>query len=204
MADFASRRQATQETAGGSSWGRWTLPLAASLTLLLLGLTGWQYVQLEEQRQTIDRLSSQLDETRVRMGLLAQYRDQVANFRSRLTLVTSPGVEVCTLKPVTKAVAPDSWGVLFVAADHQHWYLKIDGLEPCSRGQSYQLWFVTEGGRSVSAGTFDPQPGVRVELSSETMPAGTKAVSITLEPAGGSETPSGPAVLYGDQVMQIL
>ncbi len=204
VADFATRRQARQQTAGGSSWGRWALPLAASLALLLLGLTGWQSVQLEEQRQIIDRLSSQLDETRVRTGQLAQYRDQVANFESRLTLVTSPGVEVCTLKPVAKDVAPESWGVLFVAADHQHWYLKIDGLVPCPRGRAYQLWFVTEGGQSVSAGTFDPQLGVRVELSSETMPAGTKAVSITLEPAGGSETPSGPAVLYGDQVMRIL
>ena len=63
---------------------------------------------------------------------------------------------------------------------------------------------MTDTGAMVSAGTFDPRPGIRTELTSETMPGGTVAVSVTLEPLGGSAEPSSPPLLYGDEVMRIL
>jgi anti-sigma-K factor RskA len=36
------------------------------------------------------------------------------------------------------------------------------------------------------------------------MPRGTRAVVVTLEPAGGSPQPSGPQVLAGDQMQELL
>lgn len=47
------------------------------------------------------------------------------------------------------------------------------------------------------------KPGEAAHLSSATMPAETSAVSITLEHKGGSVLPSGPQVLFGDQMQQI-
>lgn len=204
VASFPASPRRSREVAGTSRWHEWALPLAAVLVLTLLGLSGWQYVQLEAQRQTITRLAEQLDRTRQQELQLAEYQSRLESATSRLALVTSTGVEVCPLKPVGDPAPAESRGVLFVAADHQHWYLKIDGLLPCPQGRAYQLWFIDARGTAVSGGTFDPKEGVRVELSSETMPAGTVAVSITLEPAGGSPQPSGPQVLYGDEAMRIL
>ncbi|MGB6849487.1 MAG: anti-sigma factor, partial [Thermoanaerobaculia bacterium] len=204
VASFPSTHQPSPGVEGGSRWHDWALPLAAGLVFALLGLSGWQYVQLERQRGTIDRLAAQLDEAHQRTAQLAEYQGRLESVDSRLALVTSSGVEVCTLKPVGDPAPAESRGVLFVASNRQHWYLKVEGLVPCPQGRSYQLWFITEDGVPVSAGTFDPKVGIRVELSSETMPAGTVAVSITLEPAGGSPEPSGPAVLYGDEAMRIL
>ncbi len=204
VASFPSSGQRTPGEEKGSRWHDWALPLAAGLVFALLGLSGWQYVQLEKQRQTIDRLADQLDQVHQQTTKLAEYQGRLDSVDSRLALVTSSGVEVCTLKPVADPAPADSRGVLFVASDRQHWYLKIEGLLPCPQGRSYQVWFINQEGVPVSGGTFDPKVGVRVELSSETMPAGTVAVSITLEPAGGSPEPSGPAVLYGDEAMRIL
>jgi hypothetical protein len=204
VASFPSARRRSPGAETTSRWHDWALPLAAGLVFALLGLSGWQYVQLERQRGTIDRLAAQLDQAHQRTAQLAEYQGRLESVDSRLALVTSSGVEVCTLKPVGDPAPAESRGVLFVAADHQHWYLKVEGLVPCPQGRSYQLWFINQDGVPVSAGTFDPKVGVRVELSSETMPAGTVAVSITLEPAGGSPEPSGPAVLYGDEAMRIL
>ena len=204
VASFPSSEQRPREVQRGSRWHDWALPLAAVLVFALLGLSGWQYLQLEQQRQTIDRLADQLDEANWQADQLAEYQGRLDRLNSKLALVTSSGVEVCTLKPVGDPAPAESRGVLYVASDHQHWYLKIDGLLPCPQGRSYQVWFINEDGEPVSGGTFDPKAGVRVELSSETMPAGTVAVSITLEPAGGSPEPSGPRVLYGDEAMRIL
>jgi hypothetical protein len=204
VASFPSTEQLSPGGERPSRWHDWALPLAAGLVFALLGLSGFQYVQLERQRETIDRLAGQLDQAHQQSVHLAEYQGRLESVNSRLALVTSSGVEVCTLKPVGDPAPADSRGVLFVASDRQNWYLKIDGLLPCPQGRSYQVWFINEDGIPVSGGTFDPKVGVRVELSSETMPAGTVAVSITLEPAGGSPEPSGPNVLYGDEAMRIL
>ena len=184
---------------------RWPLRLAATVALALLGLSGWQLLRLEQQKQTIARLTDQLRGAQQPVVALAELRDQLEAAQAKLTVITSPGVEVCNLKPVGEnPLQPRSRGALFVAADHQHWYLKVVGLNRSPQGRAYQLWFITEAGHRVSAGTFHVEPGERRELSSETMPAGTIAVSITLEPAGGSPQPTGPPVLYGDEVMRIL
>jgi hypothetical protein len=184
---------------------RWALRLAASLALALAGFSGYQAVQMSGQRATIDQLARRLEEVEARTPTVASMRDQLAEMRSRLAFVSERGVEICALRPMAaESREANSRGVLYVAADHQHWYLTIDGLVPCKEGRSYQLWFVPEDGEPVSAGTFDVGEGVRVELSSKTMPAATRAVTVTLEPAGGSQAPTGPAVLYGDEVMAVL
>ena len=184
---------------------RWTLPLAASLAVAFAGFSGYQAAELAGQRVTIDQLSQRLEEVEARTPAVATLRGQLADMRSRLAFVTKRGVEICPLRPMAiESRQANSRGVLYVSADHQQWYLTLDGLVPCTQGRSYQLWFVPEGGEPVSAGTFDVGEGVRVELSADSMPAGTRAVTVTLEPAGGSQGPTGPAVLHGDEVMAVL
>ena len=120
-------------------------------------------------------------------------------------VLTSADVEVCNLMPAgTEPPQPQAGGALYVTADHKRWYLKIDGLDGSPEGRAYQLWFITEGGGPVSAGTFHAKPGVRLERISDEVPAGMIAVKVTLEPVGGSPEPTGPPVLYGDEVMRIL
>ncbi|MFQ5348984.1 MAG: anti-sigma factor domain-containing protein [Thermoanaerobaculia bacterium] len=189
----------------GARARRWALPLAASLALALAGFSGYQAAQLAGQRATIDQLSQRLEEVAARTPTVAAVRGQLAELKERVALITGRGVEICALRPMgVEASQANSRGVLYVAADHQRWYLTIEGLTPCQKGRSYQLWFVPVDGQPVSAGTFDVGEGVRVELSSDTMPEATRAVTVTLEPAGGSQEPTGPAVLHGDEVMAIL
>ena len=137
---------------------------------------------------------------RERAQALLAAREESSAARDQLAFVTQPGVEVCPLRP-RAAVEGDPYGVLYVAPDHQHWYLALRGLEPQPEGQAYQLWFVVEDG-AVSAGTFTVE-GDQVELGSESMPEGTRGVMVTLEDASGSERPSGPEVLFGDEVMRL-
>jgi len=190
---------------GAGDWSRWALPLAAGLVLVLLGLSGWQRLHMERQRGEIAQLSGHLREVNLESGELARYRQELVEAQAKLSVLAASGVEVCSLHPMEDrlAAAPPT-ATLFVAPDHQHWYLRVDGLEPSPKDRAYQLWFITDEGSQVSAGTFDSRPGSRTELTSATMPGGTVAVSVTVEPLGGSPEPSGPPLLYGDEVMRIL
>lgn len=192
-----SPRRRVAPQVGSRGW----LPLAATLAALALGAAGFLWPRLENQRETLLALQAEVEELRAQTTRLAA-RERDA--RQQLALVGSPGVAVCPLRQ--RAVSPLGGapsGVLYVAADHQHWYLALHGLLPCPEGRVYQLWFVAPEG-AVSAGTFRPEAGAAVELSSATMPVGTRAVRITLEASGGAPAPSGPEILFGDQPMQLL
>lgn len=190
--------------------GRWPLGLAAALVVLLGGLAGWLGLRYFEQQQTIAQLEGDLAEARQQAQQSAEARASFERMRENFAMMTTPAVTVSPLRPVPGAIpgaapAPENArGVLYVAPDHQHWYLAVHGLPPAAEGRTYQLWWVADG-RMVSGGTFDPQPsGEKVELSSKTMPANTRDVVVTLEPEGGAPAPTGPEVLRAAGVYQIL
>jgi len=186
---------------------RWPLVLAASLALLFAGLSGVLYVQLNQQRETIDALGQQLDLERGRAAsAIKQARRSEADalsMREKFALVTSPAVEASPMRPpAANPLQPAARGVLFVASDHQHWYLCLHGMEPAPAGKTYKLWFVANG-VPVSGGIFTARPGEPVELSSKEMPAGTKAVKVTLEADPQTPKPAGPEVLQAAGVYQL-
>jgi hypothetical protein len=185
----------------------WLGALAAGLVLALLGLSGWLYFQQVNQRETIVHLQRALEESRQKEALATQQADRFKNdysqLRTTMTLVTAPAALVNPLRPMGR-LQPDARGALFVAADHQHWHLSIEGLKPASPGKVYQLWFMPDQGPPVNGGTFLAKADERVEMSSEAMPPGTRSAVITLEESGGARVPSGPEVLRGAGMIQVL
>lgn len=192
----------------GRGWGAWPQTLAAGLALLMLGLSLFLYLRLERAQQQVSRLSAEL--ARVSQGeresaaRLARLEREVAAASSKLAMVTQAGAEACPLRPVGgDPPHPRARGVLFIAADHQHWFLKVTGLEPAPEERTYQLWFITDAG-PVSAGTFRTGATAEAEIGSPSMPSGITAVAVTVEPAAGARQPSGPPVLYGAEKMTLL
>ena len=184
----------------------WPLALAAGL-FLALGLSGWLYLQQMDQQATIARLRSEVREAKLKETQAAQeaerFRSEFTTLRTTMTLVTAPAALVGPLRPVGR-LQPDARGALFVAADHQHWHLSIEGLKPAVQGKVYQLWFIADQGPPVNGGTFVATANERVELTSEAMPPNAKSAMITLETAGGGQSPEGPEVLRAAEMVQIL
>ncbi|HEY3568760.1 MAG TPA: anti-sigma factor [Thermoanaerobaculia bacterium] len=180
---------------------RWPLALAAVLALALLGLSAWLYSQVGAQRATIAGLRHQLSLERVRSeGAVARVRqleNEGFDLQQNLSLVSSRAVLVSPMRPVARPgqapLQPDAHGTLFVAADHQHWYMSLQGLQPAPAGQVYKLWFVAD--HPVSSGSFTARPGEPMALSSQQMPAGTKGAIVTLESDPNAPAPTGPAIL---------
>jgi hypothetical protein len=190
------------------SWVRPLALAAAAAIVVLLGIDGWLTSQFLGQRDAIAQLSEQLLNERgerVRRSALAATAVHDLNaMRRNFSLVTSREVLAAGLKPMgtPSPLQPAAHGILFVAADHQHWYLAIAGLTPSNAGACYQVWFISPDGPQ-NAGTFHVSSTSPIELSSPQMPVGTREVWITVEPATGSKQPTGPQVLAGAQ-FQVL
>jgi anti-sigma-K factor RskA len=65
-------------------------------------------------------------------------------------------------------------------------------LPPPSAGRTYEAWLIGADEKPLPAGTFKGGKAVVVGLDGNA--AGRKTVAITVEPAGGSRTPTTPPV----------
>jgi Anti-sigma-K factor rskA len=187
---------------------RWPLVLAASVALLFAGFSAFLYFGgLVQQGREIDRLHAAVQAEREKreevQAQLSQLENQLATMRSSMSLVTTPGVEVAAMRPAADGMPVPSGasGLLFIAADHQHWHLSVRGLQPQPQ-RHYQLWFVADSG-TRSGGTFDARPGSPMDLSSEHMPHDTREILITLEEPG-AQRPTGPPVLRAVAPVKII
>lgn len=198
MAAAASRRAPS----------RWPLALAATLALALLGLSLWLFTQVGAQRAEIARLEREVETERSRanqaVAEVRRIQSDALDLRQKFQLVTSPAVEVSPMRAVGEPpVQPGASGILFVAADHQHWYMRVRGLQPATGGKTYTLWFETPQG-AVRSGHFSGKSAEPEDLSSAHMPEGTNGVLVTLEDSPDVPAPTGPPVLRAAAVYPII
>ena len=176
---------------------RWPLALAATLALAFAGLSVWLWQTGQEQRAQIAGLRQQIEAQSQISAEAVRERQQahaeMDKMREQFTLVTSPAVAVRPMQAVGDQ--PGARGMLFVAPDHRHWYLSLEGLQPAPAESVYKLWWVTAQGRPLDAGSIVAEAGEKIQMGSDAMPADTRDVVITLEPAGSGPEPSGPPVL---------
>jgi anti-sigma-K factor RskA len=94
--------------------------------------------------------------------------------------------------------APLATGALVLSDDGEYGTLVVDGLPPLDPEQAYQLWLIRDGVRT-SGGVFTVNEEgygalwVSAPESLDSYPA----FGITIEPAGGSEGPTGERVMGG-------
>lgn len=124
-------------------------------------------------------LSGDLDETRTAL----------ARERAAAAIVADPGSRTVDL--ATGA------GRLVVASDGTA-ALVLTGLGSAPTGRTYQAWII-EGDNPIPAGIFPGEDGVDVVLVDGDVAEG-EVVAVTLEQAGGAETPSLPPLVASDPV----
>ena len=88
-------------------------------------------------------------------------------------------------------------GRLVVAEDGRA-ALVLSGLGPAPSGQTYQAWII-EGDNPIPAGIFPGEEGIDVVLVDGDVAPG-EIVAVTVEQAGGAETPSLPPLVASDPI----
>ena len=126
-------------------------------------------------------------------------QDELQQSREFVQLVTSPGARVRELRGVdlaagaTATVAYDTNGRAILVAD------KLPGVP---QGKAYQLWFIVGNKPPLPGKTFAPDNNgkgtMKEQMPREALDSPTFA--ITVEPAGGSTTPTSPIYLRSSAV----
>lgn len=122
----------------------------------------------------------------------------ISNFqlRQRLEDANRPaGFGTVTLSGTEQTSA--ATGIIIISADGLHGTLVVQDLPQLPDTEAYQLWLIKEGQRT-SGGIFNvDETGYRaIWLNSDDPLASYKDFDITLEPANGSEAPTGSSILH--------
>jgi anti-sigma-K factor RskA len=151
--------------------------LAGGLALLLL-MSVFSFMQMR-QIQT-------------QQAILEQ---QIRSSQFALSMLAYPGTQAIPI------AAENLSGSVLVDSERDTVALVMWHLPQLSEDQTYQAWLIEPDGHRVSAGTFLPQG----EESYTTKPVYSKqdlsnyiGIGVTVEPAGGSEQPTGQRIFKVD------
>ena len=103
-----------------------------------------------------------------------------------------PGAQVATVSGTD--AQPGAGGFVVLPADGTG-YLVVDDLAPLAAGQVYEAWTIVGDAAPVPAGLATPTDGLAIfPLAPGTA---VQVVALTIEPAGGSDTPTMPIQAAG-------
>jgi anti-sigma-K factor RskA len=165
--------------------GSWSPVLAGALAVALLAVG---YDDLRKSAQ-IGPLMHQARRGSIDSEQLAQL----------IELLTSPQEKRVALHP-GPVTAPPPEGRVVYAARTGKLLMTASNLHPLPEGKTYELWILQPGGKApVPAGTFEPDNSGNATLILASEPAGLAVAGfgVTIENAGGSQTPTLPIVLSG-------
>ena len=155
----------------------WRFAAAAIITLAAAGGVWRSY-------HTIGRLTAERDTL---VGRVEALEDTVRTF------LRAPTTQVIQI-PVSTGGRVGSVTIFADSVRHR-WLVRCDGLAPNARDQAYQLWFITDQGMATAA--VMPMDQDKPMMMGLEMPGADQRVlgaAMSIEPRGGSATPTGPMV----------
>lgn len=176
-----------EQTANGYS--RQNLAIAASIALLLISLALVvfvfnQYATINNQETRITELETELEQKEEMLSILET---------RTVNLVALNGLKV----------NPSGYGKIIWDAEKQQALLQVSNLPAVPEGKAYQLWLI-KNNKPVPSATFSVRNTggdgsfFKIEQLAEANQQNTNAFAITLEPEGGSRTPTGATYLLGN------
>jgi anti-sigma-K factor RskA len=166
----------------GSGWS----PVLAAAFALLLVVVGIDDMQ---KRTEIGPLLEQAQHGAIDSAQLSQLME----------LLTSPQARRVALHPGPVAAPPPEGRVTYAARTGKL-LLTASNLHALPAGKTYELWILQpDGKKPLPAGTFAPDSSGNATMILANAPAGltVQGFGVTIENAGGSETPTLPIVLSG-------
>lgn len=105
-----------------------------------------------------------------------------------------------TISLENTGILDEGEGLLIVSADGQNATLIVENMPALSPEQQYQLWLIL-GDQPASAGVFSVSSSgyYALAVSSEIPLDSYTAFGLSIEPYGGSQSPTGDIVLYQDR-----
>jgi anti-sigma-K factor RskA len=194
----AARRE---PRAGGRALVGWRLTgaAAAGLVLVLGGLLARESRRAATQATALAALARDNAELADRVAAeertLAGLRDALAAQAQVLRVLGGPRTLTAALAP---AAGGRGSGRVLVDATSGEAAVVLAGLGPAPAGKTYELWVIRGDRAPEPAGLLAAGDGpVAARAERVERPAEVTAFAVSIEPAGGSPSPTGPIVLAG-------
>jgi hypothetical protein len=167
---------------GAGFWVPWMTAAAMAIAAVSLGV----------QNKALN------DELNDESNLVKNLAGQASKAQQVLEVLTAPSAQRVTLtegkataQPSARATYLPERGALILLATN---------LKPLPEGKAYELWVIPANGKApVPAGVFHPDSMGTATLVLPPLPAGiaAKAFGVTIEKAGGADSPTMPIILSG-------
>jgi len=173
-----SRLPGAQKKSGSQlnwSFSQLTLGLAV-IALLVLNLLS--FAQLRQVQSQQARLLSQIENAQVALAMLS-----------------SPNIQTVQISGENVS------GTILLDKEHNQAFLVIAGLPALTDDQIYQIWLVKPDGGRDSAGLFRSESGQAYTTKTISSPqtfSNYLGLGVTVEPAGGSNSPTGERLFKVD------
>ncbi|MDI1255849.1 MAG: anti-sigma factor [Flavobacterium sp.] len=166
-----------------TNWGAY-IGWAAAI-LLMIGI-GFQYTQLNDTKNQVTTV--QTEKVKLK-GDLDKLDAEKKNAETVLAVVRDENNIVVPLGG--QAVAPDAKAKIYWNKNTQVVYVDASGLPEPPEGKVYQIWSLTLNPLTpTSIGLLDNFAANNTKVFAVQSTTGAQAFGITLEPAGGSATPT--------------
>jgi anti-sigma-K factor RskA len=126
-------------------------------------------------------------------GELDAAAEQAGILREAIAAVGRPGARVASVTGTEAQPGASGFVVIPMEGDG---YLAVHGLIAPPIGQTYEAWTIDSSGVPVAAGLASPHDGLAVFVLPSSRSA--EVVALTLEPEGGSTTPTMPIQVAGE------
>ena len=172
----------------------WLGSLAAAAAALLAVSLVLTRQELARERERSRALAAQAEQARRELAGLRHALDEA---RSVHDLVVQPESRLTLLAGLPSA--PGARGRVLWNASTRAAVLIASGLQPPPPGKAYEVWVIGESKQPVPAGVFRPAADgtALVKLPPVEETARPRTFAVTLEPAAGSPSPTGPMMLAG-------
>jgi hypothetical protein len=162
------------------------VPTFAAVLLAAFGLMLWrENVSLRERLDASQRQDAQRQAELERSKLVVDALTSPSSSYFTLVAVKSQPV------PEARASYMQKTGTLILTAQH---------LQPLPPQKTYELWLIpADGSAPVPCGTFKPDArgNASLVIASADKKTAPKMFAVTIEPEGGSQTPTMPIVMAG-------
>ena len=161
----------------------WAIAAALAVAVTL------QYNDRDALRTTLTFQAAALERLNADATRSHQLMDALTDPKAvRVTLSTRPEPKAQPTGGVT--YNPEKGSLIFLASN----------LDPLQTYKTYELWVIpADGGAPIPAGTFHPDDVGNASVIMPDLPKGVtaKAFGVTIEPDGGSQTPTLPIIMSG-------
>ncbi len=159
--------------------------IAAAAAILATGAILWALAMMGQ----IDDLQSERD---LQDQQLAQLNIERNEYLSQTPALVYPLVS-------TTAGSSDASAMVYMDPDPDGWggIIAFRGMTPPPTGQVYQLWMIT-GDQITPGPTFMPDADGKATVQVGGDAAGTGTMAITMEPDGGSQSPTTSPIMQGN------